>query len=62
MLFWNLYHCKDCDLTWSDVWNCQCDDKCPQCNKAYTPEKSEEVTTKDLIFSHQTQRQKALKK
>ena len=46
MSFWNHYYCEDCDISWSDVWDCQCDDKCPQCNKAYCPETSEEIQGK----------------
>lgn len=40
--FINYYHCKDCDEFWQMEWDADCDDKCPKCNSAYTPYKSEE--------------------
>jgi hypothetical protein len=30
------YYCPDCDIHWSDVWDCLCDDKCPSCNCSYS--------------------------
>ncbi len=39
----NYYYCGDCKERWEDIWDCKCDDKCPTCNKAYTPYKSEEI-------------------
>ena len=41
--FINYYFCPDCDHLWQDEWDCTCDDKCPKCNKAYTPYKSIDV-------------------
>lgn len=40
----NHYHCDDCGVSWSDEWSCACDDECPECGKAYTPEESEELS------------------
>ena len=37
----NYYYCEDCDEEWQDVWECQCNDKCPRCNKEIEPENSE---------------------
>lgn len=42
--FINHYHCSDCNEDWDDEWECTCDDKCPKCNKAYQPYKSENIT------------------
>lgn len=46
MTFLNEYHCEDCELSWADVWDAQCDDKCPKCHKAYCPEVSTEILGK----------------
>lgn len=40
--FTNHYYCNDCDQEWEDEWDCQCDDRCPGCNVAYTPYQSDE--------------------
>ena len=37
----NHYHCDDCDVSWTDEWSCACDDACPECGAAITPEESE---------------------
>ena len=31
------YHCSDCNQTWYQTHSCACNDKCPVCNKEYTP-------------------------
>lgn len=37
----NNYYCEDCDISWSDEWDCCCDDECPDCHKDYSPQNSE---------------------
>jgi hypothetical protein len=37
----NAYHCQHCNVSWEDHWSCACDDECPECGKAITPEDSE---------------------
>lgn len=39
----NHYHCEDCDESWSDAWCCACDDECPRCLVAHSPEDSDVV-------------------
>ena len=41
--FLNYYRCPCCQIDWTDEWDCQCNDKCPSCNKEITPYKSEEI-------------------
>ena len=43
----NHYHCVDCNHEWSDEWDCQCDDECPDCGTALSPLRSEEVNRED---------------
>jgi hypothetical protein len=43
--FENHYYCPDCDVSWDDVWSCQCDDECPECHKDYTAKYSLDVET-----------------
>jgi len=43
-LYENHYRCEDCNVEWSDVWDCQCDDECPTCGTDYTPVRSVDVT------------------
>lgn len=40
--FRNHYRCP-CGETWTDVWSCQCNDKCPSCNKEIEPYKSKQI-------------------
>jgi hypothetical protein len=42
--FLNHYHCDECNVSWSDEWDCACDDRCPQCDGAYSPEMSEDIS------------------
>lgn len=35
----NHYTCS-CGQQWTDEWDCQCNDRCPECNKEIEPEKS----------------------
>ena len=50
--FRNHYACTYCDVKWEDEWSCMCDDDCPQCNRVFTPEGSDdlsrELTLKDF--------------
>lgn len=46
MKFLNLYKCP-CGEEWEDLWDCACNDKCPQCNKEIEPYYSEEINTTD---------------
>jgi hypothetical protein len=41
--FVNRYHCSECNESWSDEWDCACDDECPECGKDFTPISSEEI-------------------
>jgi len=43
VLYANKYKCPDDDTEWTDVWSCQCNDKCPTCNKEIEPYESKEV-------------------
>lgn len=44
MNFLNHYHCGHCDADWDDVWDCMCNDRCPECNAEIEPYESEELT------------------
>jgi len=33
----NYYQCEECDVEWTMLWSCGCDDECPDCRKDYTP-------------------------
>ncbi len=33
----NQYRCPYCQTEWEDVWNCGCNDRCPDCNKEIEP-------------------------
>jgi hypothetical protein len=37
----NFYSC--CGLVWVDLWDCECDDKCPDCGHEIEPFESQEV-------------------
>ena len=39
----NYYECP-CGNSWSGIWSCSCNDKCPKCNLEIEPMGSEEVT------------------
>lgn len=39
----NHYHCDECDVSWDDEWSCCCDDECPECGHAISPEASDLV-------------------
>ncbi len=36
----NQYRCPYCQTEWEDVWDCGCNDRCPDCNKAIEPYES----------------------
>ena len=44
--FRNDYQCV-CGCEWSDVWSCQCNDRCPKCNREIEPYASEDLTSND---------------
>lgn len=33
----NQYRCPYCQTEWEDVWDCACNDRCPDCNKEIEP-------------------------
>ena len=39
----NHYKCPYDGAEWADVWDCACNDKCPQCNAEIEPFKSEKL-------------------
>ncbi|UGY23795.1 MULTISPECIES: hypothetical protein [Bradyrhizobium] len=41
--FLNSYHCDACDVSWEDQHSCGCDDECPECGTAISPETSEVI-------------------
>jgi len=43
--FINHYRCPDDGTEWSIVWDCMCDDRCPNCNHEIVPHKSEDSPT-----------------
>ena len=43
MLYENIYDCPRCGTHWHDVWDCQCDDRCPECNLSVSPTESIEL-------------------
>jgi len=51
--FRNYYKCvkelddKLCNTEWEDEWDCTCDDRCPKCNTAVSPYKSEDIEYND---------------
>jgi len=42
----NEYYCAHCDIHWDDVWDCMCNDKCPECDKEIEPFKSTKLEKK----------------
>ncbi|MCK9608855.1 MAG: hypothetical protein M0R33_20640 [Methylomonas sp.] len=36
----NEYRCPYCQTEWEDVWDCGCNDRCPDCNKEIEPYES----------------------
>jgi len=36
----NHYRCPYCQTEWEDVWDCGCNDRCPNCNKEIEPYES----------------------
>lgn len=35
--FLNEYCCPYCKIEWDDIWDCECNDKCPECNAEIEP-------------------------
>ena len=46
--FRNFYRCERCLRRWEDVWSATCDDKCPQCNQATSPYRSEDADDEEI--------------
>jgi len=40
---WFLNKYRHCNIQWDDEWDCECNDRCPECNKEITPFASYEV-------------------
>lgn len=38
----NQYEC-DCGATWTDMWDCGCDDECPACGLTVSPSESDDA-------------------
>jgi rubrerythrin len=38
--FENHYKCKGCNYSWTDFWDCACDDECPMCGVPHSPRDS----------------------
>jgi hypothetical protein len=52
MLYLNYYRCT-CGKRWIDLWNCMCNDRCPECRKEIEPYRSDDVSEEDAdIQSH----------
>lgn len=41
--FRNYYKCSECGAEWVDEWDCQCNDRCPNCNVETEPHHSEDI-------------------
>jgi len=37
----NHYYCSACQQEWHDEWDCECNDRCPICNKEIEPYESD---------------------
>jgi hypothetical protein len=46
-LFRNSYHCDPCEVSWEDIWDSSCNDRCPKCRQETCPEGSEDITPDD---------------
>jgi hypothetical protein len=42
----NQYRCSCCQTEWEDVWDCGCNDRCPDCNKEIEPYESTLIDSK----------------
>lgn len=36
MLYRKPYKCTQCGTEWEDIWDCLCDDRCPNCDTTMT--------------------------
>jgi len=43
MLYRKFYKCSECGHEWEDVWDCLCNDRCPECDAEIEPYDWEEV-------------------
>lgn len=48
-LYRNLYRCEECGIEWEDIWDCSCNDKCPECNSEIAPFRSEAIVHTEEI-------------
>jgi hypothetical protein len=44
----NQYRCPYCKTEWEDVWDCGCNDRCPDCNKEIEPYESALIEGKSV--------------
>ena len=42
VLYLNQYTCE-CGFSWESTWDCECDERCPECNKTISPNQSESL-------------------
>lgn len=47
-MFLKHHYCPDCNINWTDTWECLCDDNCPQCDTPTGPIGWEDVATTAL--------------
>ena len=45
-MYENHYKCP-CGATWSGIWDCMCDDRCPACGMSCNPVKSIELSKEE---------------
>jgi hypothetical protein len=43
VVFLNFYDCPACGTTWTDEWDCMCNDRCPTCRCEIQPYHSLEI-------------------
>lgn len=43
----NHYRCDECDVDWTDEWDCACEDDCPVCGDDYEPHHSDEISDEE---------------
>lgn len=43
MLYRKFYKCSECGHEWEDTWDCQCNDRCPECDTEIEPYEWEEI-------------------
>jgi uncharacterized protein (DUF983 family) len=43
----NYYRCPECGEEWQDVWDCKCNDRCPNCNTEIEPYQSNDISVNE---------------